>query len=89
MSRLRDSLILALWGLLVPLMALANQWFPFTPFMTDLKWAPLTGATVVTERAWNKIPVEFREELRKISQEEGLTLQRGKTPGTGSEESDD
>ena len=59
-----------------PLVALANQWFPFTPFMTDLKWAPLTGATVVTERAWNKVPIEFREELRRISQEEGLTLQK-------------
>lgn len=58
-----------------PLMALANQWFPFTPYMTDLKWAPLTGATIITETAWNRIPVDFRQELIQISNEEVLHLQ--------------
>jgi TRAP-type C4-dicarboxylate transport system substrate-binding protein len=59
-----------------PLMALANQWFPFTPYMTDLKWAPLTGATIITESAWNKIPAEFHQELLRISHEEALHLQQ-------------
>jgi len=59
-----------------PLMALANQWFPFTPYMTDLKWAPLTGATIITEKAWQKIPAQFRQELAQIVHEEAPNLQR-------------
>jgi len=58
-----------------PLMALANQWFPFTPYMTDLKWAPLTGATIITEKAWNKIPAPFRKELVRITNGEAVYLQ--------------
>jgi TRAP-type C4-dicarboxylate transport system substrate-binding protein len=59
-----------------PLMALANQWFPFTPYMTDLKWAPLTGATVITEKAWQKIPERLRPELARIVDEEAPNLQK-------------
>ena len=59
-----------------PLMALANQWFPFTPYMTDLKWAPLIGATVVASRAWTKVPETHREELIRIAREESISLQR-------------
>jgi len=58
-----------------PLMALANQWFPFTPHMTDLKWAPLAGATVLTDSAWSKVPEQFRTEMLKIAFEESQTLQ--------------
>jgi len=60
-----------------PLVALASQWFPFTPYMTDLKWAPLTGATIITDKAWQKIPIQFRPELERIVFEEGLNLQIG------------
>jgi TRAP-type C4-dicarboxylate transport system substrate-binding protein len=59
-----------------PLMALANQWFPFTPYMTDLKWAPLTGATIITEKAWERVPAPFRHEMAQIIKEEGLNLQQ-------------
>jgi TRAP-type C4-dicarboxylate transport system substrate-binding protein len=59
-----------------PLMALANQWFPFTPYMTDLKWAPLTGATIITEKAWQKIPPQFRQEMAQIVEEEAPNLQK-------------
>ena len=58
-----------------PLIALANQWFPFTPYMTDLKWAPLTGATIITDKGWQKIPAQFRQELQRVVFEEGLNLQ--------------
>ena len=59
-----------------PLMALANQWFPFAPYMTDLKWAPLVGATIITEKAWQKIPVRLRQELAQIVAEEAPNLQK-------------
>jgi len=58
-----------------PLAALASQWFPFTPYMTDLKWAPLIGATIITDKGWQKIPAQYRAELEKIVFEEGLNLQ--------------
>jgi len=58
-----------------PIIALANQWFPFTPYMTDLKWAPFTGATIITEKAWQKIPEEFHVDFAQIVFEEGLVLQ--------------
>ena len=58
-----------------PLAALASQWFPFTPYMTDLKWAPLIGATIITDKGWQKIPVQLRPELERIVFEEGLNLQ--------------
>jgi TRAP-type C4-dicarboxylate transport system substrate-binding protein len=57
-----------------PLAALANQWFAFTDSMTDLKWAPLTGATVISTRAWSRIPADLRPTLRKLAQELGVKL---------------
>ena len=57
-----------------PLAALANQWFVFTDSMTDLKWAPLTGATVISTRAWSRIPADLRPILLKLTQETGAKL---------------
>ena len=57
-----------------PLAALANQWFAFTDSMTDLKWAPLTGATVISTRAWSRIPADLRPILLKLTQETGAKL---------------
>ena len=57
-----------------PLVALANQWFAFTDSMTDLKWAPLTGATVISTRAWSRVPADLRPILLKLTQEAGVKL---------------
>ncbi len=57
-----------------PLAALANQWFPFTPSMTGMRWAPLTGATVIAVRAWEKIPSELRPRLAEIAKAAGVRL---------------
>ena len=54
-----------------PLAALANQWFAFTGSMTDMKWVPLTGATVISARAWSKIPAELRPKLAEIVEQAG------------------
>ena len=43
-----------------PLSALSFQWFPMAPHMTDMKWAPLVGATIITTKAWDKIPLAAR-----------------------------
>lgn len=49
------------------ILALASQWFAFTPYMIDLPWAPMVGATVVSRRAWEKIPEPLRSRLKEIA----------------------
>jgi TRAP-type C4-dicarboxylate transport system substrate-binding protein len=56
------------------LAALAFQWFGLAPNMADLRWAPLTGATVITKAAWDKIPAELRPKLMEASREAGRKL---------------
>ncbi|MFQ5707482.1 MAG: TRAP transporter substrate-binding protein DctP [bacterium] len=57
------------------IMALASQWFPFTPYMIDMPWAPLVGATVVSKRAWEKVPASLRPPLKQIAEDTGRRLQ--------------
>lgn len=57
-----------------PLVALAFQWFGLAPHMTDLRYAPLTGATVIEKRAWEKIPPAMRPKLLDASRRAGLRL---------------
>jgi TRAP-type C4-dicarboxylate transport system substrate-binding protein len=59
-----------------PIMALASQWFPFTPYMIEMPWAPMIGATVVSTRAWHKIPEDLRPQLKQIAENIGLRLQQ-------------
>lgn len=59
-----------------PLAALANQWFAITRYMTDLRWAPLTGATIISKTAWARIPKELQPLCLKISEEAGEQMQR-------------
>jgi TRAP-type C4-dicarboxylate transport system substrate-binding protein len=57
-----------------PLVALAFQWFGLAPHMADLRYAPLTGATVIERRAWEKIPPVLRPKLLEASRRAGLRL---------------
>lgn len=56
------------------LAALAFQWFGLAPYMTDLRWAPLTGATVITKAAWDRVPADLRPKLLEASREAGRKL---------------
>ncbi|MBN1998232.1 TRAP transporter substrate-binding protein DctP [candidate division KSB1 bacterium] len=56
-------------------LALASQWFVFTPYMVDMPWAPMIGATIVTKKAWEQIPADIRVELEQISVKYGERLQ--------------
>ena len=47
-----------------PVVALSSQWFALARNMMDLKWAPLIGAVVVTERQWRQIPSNLRSALQ-------------------------
>ncbi len=57
-----------------PLAALAFQWFALAPNMSDLRFAPLTGATVIDKRAWEKIPADLRPKIIEASRAGGKRL---------------
>jgi len=57
-----------------PLASLAFQWFGLAPNMTELRYAPLTGATVIEQKAWEKIPAELRPKLLEASRAAGKKL---------------
>jgi TRAP-type C4-dicarboxylate transport system substrate-binding protein len=66
-----------------PISALSFQWFALAPHMTNMRWAPLVGATIVTKKAWDKIPLAARPAILKAAAEAG---QRFKTEIRSGEE---
>lgn len=57
-----------------PLASLAFQWFGLAPNMADLRYAPLTGATIISKGAWEKIPAGLRPKLLEASRAAGRKL---------------
>ena len=57
-----------------PLAALAFQWFALAPHMADLRFAPLTGATIIDKRAWAKVPADLRPKILEASRTGGQRL---------------
>lgn len=80
MSGLQSGLID--WFGTTPLFALSSQWFGLTKHMVAIKWSPLNGATIISKKAWEKIPAEMRPALLKIGQEEGARV-RAEVRGLG------
>lgn len=58
-----------------PILALSGQFYTVVKHMTELNWAPLVGATVVTKRAWDSIPSATRELLMSDASATGRQLQ--------------
>jgi TRAP-type C4-dicarboxylate transport system substrate-binding protein len=54
-----------------PFLANFNQVPTYAPYMLDLRWAPVTGALVVTERAWKGLPPATQQWLRDASERAG------------------
>jgi TRAP-type C4-dicarboxylate transport system substrate-binding protein len=50
-----------------PYFALALQFYRDAPYMLDLRLAPLTSATVMTERAWTRISAEDRAKMLEVA----------------------
>jgi TRAP-type C4-dicarboxylate transport system substrate-binding protein len=63
-----------------PIAALSFQWFGLAPHMTDVKWAPLVGATVITMRTWNLVPDPLKPQLLQAAQGAGAHLQQQVRP---------
>ena len=58
-----------------PMAALSFQWYSLAPNMTDLRWAPLVGATIVTQQMWERVPADARELLLAAARKAGEMLQ--------------
>jgi len=58
-----------------PFLALAGQYDLVAHHMLEVKWVPLVGATVITKKAWEAIPSDKREAMRKASAEAGKQMQ--------------
>ncbi len=59
-----------------PIAALSFQWFGLAKNMTDLKWAPLIGAIVISTRKWQAIPDDLKPKLLRIARNSGARLQK-------------
>ena len=55
-----------------PFTALAFQWFGLAKNMTDLKWLPLSGATVISAKMWQEIPESLRPILLQSARQASL-----------------
>jgi TRAP-type C4-dicarboxylate transport system substrate-binding protein len=58
----------------VPLFAQLQGLHKLVPNMLDLKLTPLVGGTVISTRAWNRLPAEHRDGLLEAAQEAGMQL---------------
>lgn len=59
-----------------PLAALSFQWFGLGKHMTDLKWAPLVAATVISKEKWREVPDNVKPLLLKTAREAGTRFRR-------------
>jgi TRAP-type C4-dicarboxylate transport system substrate-binding protein len=57
-----------------PIAALSFQWFGLAKHMTDVNWAPLIGATVISMSAWQSIPDDLKPVLVKAAREAGARI---------------
>jgi TRAP-type C4-dicarboxylate transport system substrate-binding protein len=57
-----------------PQVAALMRYYESAPYMTDLNWELLLGATVLTKSAWNRIPADIRPALLQAAQEAGARL---------------
>lgn len=59
-----------------PAYALSAQSFSVANHMLQLDWAPLVGALVITERAWNRFPPATQAALAQAAGEAGLQMKK-------------
>jgi len=57
-----------------PQAAVILQWYNHAKNMTDVKWAMLLGATVISNSVWEKIPADVRPALLKSARDTGKRL---------------
>ena len=58
-----------------PVAALSFQWYSLAPNMTDVRWAPLIGATILDKRAWERVPADVRDAIQAAARKAGDRVQ--------------
>src|SRR5437773_2140736 len=58
-----------------PILALSGQYYTVVKHMTEVNWAPLVGATVLTRRAWDSIPQATRDLMSAGAADAGRQIQ--------------
>ena len=58
----------------VPLFAQLEESYRLAPHMTDIRWTPLVGGTVISLRVWQQIPRQHQAELERTARESGMRL---------------
>jgi TRAP-type transport system periplasmic protein len=59
---------------IVPLFAQVQDLFKLAPHMTNVKWTPLVGGTVITVKAWASLPDEQKAALLDAARTRGSQL---------------
>ena len=59
---------------LPPLFAQTQELFKLAPNMTDVRWVPLVGGTVITLKAWDRLPESKRGALLEAARKPGDRL---------------
>ena len=57
-----------------PILAASNQWFGLAKYMSEIPLSPLLAALIFTNKAWEKVPEEYRAELKKVTLETMLPV---------------
>jgi TRAP-type C4-dicarboxylate transport system substrate-binding protein len=57
-----------------PYFALASQVFMSAPNMLEINWAPIVGALVVTQKAWNEMSPAAQQALRQSGEKAGMQM---------------
>jgi TRAP-type C4-dicarboxylate transport system substrate-binding protein len=58
----------------IPFYALAGQFCLPAPHMLEINYVPLTGALIVTKKAWDALPQVTREALRQAAEQAGTKI---------------
>lgn len=59
-----------------PQVAVISQFFNHAKYMTDLRWQLLLGATLITQKAWDRIPADVQPDIRQATEDAGARLRR-------------
>jgi TRAP-type transport system periplasmic protein len=59
---------------IVPLFAQVQELYKLAPHMTNVKWTPLVGGTVITVKAWDTLPESKKPALLEAARKPGLRL---------------
>jgi TRAP-type C4-dicarboxylate transport system substrate-binding protein len=59
-----------------PVASLSFQWFGMAPYMLDMNWAPLVGATIIRRDSWEKIPEAVRRKMLAAAEKAGRRFRK-------------